>query len=305
MSNQETEVAEVRDAVREKYGQIAQRVAAGESASCCAPGGSSACCGSSTEAWDPITSNLYDEGEKAGIPAEALLASLGCGNPTALAQLNEGETVLDLGSGGGIDVLLSAKRVGPTGKVYGLDMTDEMLALANENKHRAGAENVEFLKGHIESIPLPDNSVDVIISNCVINLSADKERVLREAFRVLKPGGRFAVSDVVVRGDAPPEVRRNMELWIGCVAGALEEMEYRDLLADAGFRRIDVEPTRVYKAEDAAAFLAGSGLDPETFATQIDGKFMSAFVRATKPTAKPNRTMKVKPTSCCGPDCCP
>ena len=305
MSNQETEVAEVRDAVREKYGQIAQRVAAGESASCCAPGGSSACCGSSTEAWDPITSNLYDEGEKAGIPAEALLASLGCGNPTALAQLNEGETVLDLGSGGGIDVLLSAKRVGPTGKVYGLDMTDEMLALANENKHRAGAENVEFLKGHIESIPLPDNSVDVIISNCVINLSADKERVLREAFRVLKPGGRFAVSDVVVRGDAPPEVRRNMELWIGCVAGALEEMEYRDLLADAGFRRIDVESTRVYKAEDAAAFLAGSGLDPETFATQIDGKFMSAFVRATKPTAKPNRTMKVKPTSCCGPDCCP
>ena len=305
MSNQETEVAEVRDAVREKYGQIAQRVAAGESASCCAPGGSSACCGSSTEAWDPITSNLYDEGEKAGIPAEALLASLGCGNPTALAQLNEGETVLDLGSGGGIDVLLSAKRVGPTGKVYGLDMTDEMLALANENKHRAGAENVEFLKGHIESIPLPDNSVDVIISNCVINLSADKERVLREAFRVLKPGGRFAVSDVVVRGDAPPEVRRNMELWIGCVAGALEEMEYRDLLADAGFRRIDVESTRVYKAEDAAASLAGSGLDPETFATQIDGKFMSAFVRATKPTAKPNRTMKVKPTSCCGPDCCP
>jgi SAM-dependent methyltransferase len=293
-------MATVRNAVRDKYGEIAQRVAAGSAASCCAPGGSSACCGSTTDAWDPITSNLYDEGEKAGVPAEALLASLGCGNPTALAQLHEGETVLDLGSGGGIDVLLSAKRVGPTGKVYGLDMTDEMLALANENKRRAGAENVEFLKGHIERVPLPDNSVDVIISNCVINLSADKARVLREAFRVLKPGGRFAVSDVVVRGDPPPEVRRNMELWIGCVAGALDELEYRDLLADAGFRRIEIEPTRVYKAEDAAAFLAGSGLDPETFAAQIDGKFMSAFVRAAKPT----RTLSVKAASCCGPDCC-
>jgi arsenite methyltransferase len=290
----------VRDAVRDKYGQIAQRVAAGESASCCAPGGSSACCGSTTEAWDPITSDLYDEGDKAGIPAEALLASLGCGNPTALAQLHEGETVLDLGSGGGIDVLLSAKRVGSSGKVYGLDMTDEMLALANENKQRANAENVEFLKGHIEQIPLPDNSVDVVISNCVINLSSDKQRVLREAFRVLKPGGRFAVSDVVVRGDPPAEVRRNMELWIGCVAGALEELEYRDLLADAGFRRVEIEPTRIYKAEDAAAFLAGSGLDPAAFAAQIDGKFMSAFVRARKP----GRVMRVEQSSCCGPDCC-
>ena len=272
---------DLKASVREKYGQAAQRVTDGATdASCC---GSSACCGSTTEAWDPITSNLYEEGQKSGIPAEALLASLGCGNPTALAQLNEGETVLDLGSGGGIDVLLSAKRVGLTGKVYGLDMTDEMLALANENKRRAGAENVEFLKGEIENIPLPDNSVDVIISNCVINLSADKAQVLREAFRVLKPGGRFAVSDVVVRGAAPPEVRRSMELWIGCVAGALEEMEYRDLLADAGFRRIEVEPTRIYKAEDAAAFLIGSGLDAATFTAQIDGKFMSAFVRATKP----------------------
>lgn len=294
---------DVRASVREKYGQAAQRVMDGETAtSCC---GSSACCGSTTEAWDPITSNLYEEGQKAGIPAEALLASLGCGNPTALAELHEGETVLDLGSGGGIDVLLSAKRVGTTGKVYGLDMTDEMLALANENKQRAGAQNVEFLKGEIEHIPLPDASVDVIISNCVINLSADKGRVLREAFRVLKPGGRFAVSDVVVRGDAPPEVRRNMELWIGCVAGALEEMEYRDLLADAGFRRVEVEPTRVYKAEDAAAFLTGSGLDVETFAKDIDGKFMSAFIRAKKPVplgaaAKPLPTTD----SCCGPNCC-
>jgi SAM-dependent methyltransferase len=290
----------IKDTVKETYGAVATRVASGDTnASCC---GSSGCCGSTTEAWDPITSDLYDDGQKSGIPAEALLASLGCGNPTALAQLNEGETVLDLGSGGGIDVLLSAKRVGPTGKVFGLDMTDEMLALANENKQKAGADNVEFLKGEIEHIPLPDNSVDVIISNCVINLSADKGQVLREAFRVLKPGGRFAVSDVVVRGEAPPEVRRNMELWIGCVAGALEEMDYRDLLADAGFRRIDVEPTRVYNAEDAAAFLTGSGLDPDTFATQIDGKFMSAFIRAKKPSAMP---VTEKPAaSCCGPDCC-
>lgn len=276
------DASDVRAAVREKYGQAAQRVTEGDTAaSCC---GSSGCCGATTEAWDPITSDLYEEGQKAGVPAEALLASLGCGNPTALAQLNEGETVLDLGSGGGIDVLLSAKRVGETGKVYGLDMTDEMLALANANRERAGAQNVEFLKGEIENIPLPDDSVDVIISNCVINLSADKARVLREAFRVLKPGGRFAVSDVVVRGETPDEVRRNMELWIGCVAGALEEIEYRDLLADAGFRRVEVEPTRVYKAEDAAAFLTGTGLDAETFARQIDGKFMSAFVRAVKPS---------------------
>jgi arsenite methyltransferase len=288
---------ELKASVREKYGQAALRVTTGSTdAACC---GSSACCGATTEAWDPITSDLYEEGQKSGIPAEALLASLGCGNPTALAQLSDGETVLDLGSGGGIDVLLSAKRVGPTGKVYGLDMTDEMLALANENKRRAGAENVEFLKGEIEHIPLPDNSVDVIISNCVINLSADKAQVLREAFRVLKPGGRFAVSDVVVRGEAPPDVRRNMELWVGCVAGALEELEYRDLLADAGFRRVTIEPTRVYKAEDAAAFLIGSGLDSATFAEQIDGKFMSAFVRALKPGRR-----VVKESACCGPDCC-
>jgi len=293
----------LKASVREKYGHAAQRVIDGSTdASCC---GSSACCGSTTEAWDPITSNLYEDGQKAGVPAEALLASLGCGNPTALAQLSEGETVLDLGSGGGIDVLLSAKRVGPTGKAYGLDMTDEMLALANENKRRAGADNVEFLKGEIENIPLPDNSVDVIISNCVINLSADKGRVLREAFRVLKPGGRLAVSDVVVRGETPDEVRRNMELWIGCVAGALEEMEYRDLLADAGFRRVEIEPTRVYAAADAAAFLAGSGLDAATFAAQIDGKFMSAFIRGVKPSAtRVERAMPLASTACCGPDCC-
>jgi arsenite methyltransferase len=294
---------EVRASVKEKYGQAAKRVADGETAaSCC---GSSGCCGSTTEAWDPITADLYEEGQKAGVPAEALLASLGCGNPTALAQLHAGETVLDLGSGGGIDVLLSAKRVGPTGKVFGLDMTEEMLALANENKARAGATNVEFLKGEIEHIPLPDNSVDVIISNCVINLSADKAQVLREAFRVLKPGGRFAVSDVVVRGEAPADVRRNMELWVGCVAGALEEMEYRDLLADAGFRRVEVEPTRIYEAKDAEAFLTGSGLDVDTFKAQIDGKFMSAFIRATKPTSlKQAVALPAKEKSCCGPDCC-
>jgi len=295
---------DLKSSVREKYGQAARRVAEGNTAAeCC---GSSACCGATTEAWDPITSDLYDDGQKAGVPAEALLASLGCGNPTALAQLHEGETVLDLGSGGGIDVLLSAKRVGPTGKAYGLDMTDDMLALANENKRRAGANNVEFLKGEIENIPLPDDSVDVIISNCVINLSADKSRVLQEAFRVLRPGGRFAVSDVVVRGEVPDEVRRNMELWIGCVAGALEEMEYRDLLADAGFRRVDVEPTRVYAASDAAAFLTGSGLDAETFAEQIEGKFMSAFIRAVKPVKLGTkvRSLPTSASSCCGPDCC-
>jgi N-acetylglutamate synthase-like GNAT family acetyltransferase/SAM-dependent methyltransferase len=298
----ESSAADVKASVRQKYGQAAQRVMEGNTdASCC---GSSGCCGATSEAWDPITADLYEEGQKAGVPAEALLASLGCGNPTALAQLNEGETVLDLGSGGGIDVLLSAKRVGPTGKVYGLDMTDEMLALANANKQRAGAANVEFLKGEIEHIPLPDHSVDVIISNCVINLSADKARVLREAYRVLKPGGRFAVSDVVVHGEAPAEVRRNMEMWMGCVAGALEEMEYRDLLADAGFRRVEIEPTRIYQARDAEAFLAGSGLDPATFAAQIDGKFMSAFIRGVKPrlAAQP----KPLPTAgaCCGSDCC-
>ena len=282
--------------VREKYGQAALRVTEGAtSATCC---GSSACCGATTEAWDSITSELYDEKQKAGIPVEAVLASLGCGNPTALAALNEGEIVLDLGSGGGIDVLLSAKRVGPTGKAYGLDMTDEMLALANENKLRAGAENVEFLKGEIEHIPLPDESVDVIISNCVINLSGDKRKVLKEAFRVLKPGGRFAVSDVVVRGDVPAAVKRNMELWIGCVAGALEEQEFVGLLRDVGFSKPSIEPTRIYKSADAAAFLSGSGLDADEFASQIDGKFMGAFVRATKPLA-----CCYPGSPCCGPDC--
>jgi arsenite methyltransferase len=287
--------SQLQTAVREKYGQAALRARDGESsASCC---GSSGCCGSTTEAWDPITANLYDEGQTAGIPAKALLASLGCGNPTALAELHEGETVLDLGSGGGIDVLLSAKRVGPAGKAYGLDMTDEMHELAEENRRKAGATNVTFLKGEIEHIPLPDASVDVIISNCVINLSGDKRQVLREAFRVLKPGGRFAVSDVVVRGDVPDAVRKNMELWIGCVAGALEEQEYRTLLADAGFEQTDVEVTRVYAADDAAAFLEGSGLDAAEFAREIDGKFVSAFVRATKPAG-------VEKASCCtGPDC--
>jgi SAM-dependent methyltransferase len=281
----------LKSTVKEKYGQAALRVSEGATASPCC--GSSACCGATTEAWDPITSDLYDEKQKAGIPVEAVLASLGCGNPTALATLNAGDTVLDLGSGGGIDVLLSAKRVGPTGKAYGIDMTDEMLALANENKRRAGAENVEFLKGEIERIPLPDESVDVIISNCVINLSADKRKVLSEAFRVLKPGGRFAVSDVVMRGDVPAAVKANMELWIGCVAGALEEQEFVRLLREVGFAKPSIEPTRVYKAEDAAAFLIGSGLDAGEFASQIDGKFMGAFVRATKPLAQ-----------CCGPECC-
>jgi arsenite methyltransferase len=281
----------LKSTVKEKYGQAALRASEGATAaSCC---GSSACCGATTEAWDPITSNLYDEKQKAGIPAEALLASLGCGNPTALAALKEGETVLDLGSGGGIDVLLSAKRVGPTGKAYGLDMTDEMLALANENKRRAGAENVEFLKGEIEQIPLPDASVDVIISNCVINLSGDKRKVLKEAFRVLKPGGRFAVSDVVVRGEVPAAIKKNMELWIGCVAGALGEREFLDLLHEVGFKKASIEPTREYRAEDAAAFLSGSGLNANELASQIDGKFMGAFVRATKPVAQ-----------CCGPDSC-
>src|SRR5881628_986712 len=269
-----TDDGDLKAAVREKYGQAAQRVSdGGVDASCC---GSSACCGSTTEAWDPITSDLYEEGQKSGIPTEALLASLGCGNPTALAKLNPGEVVLDLGSGGGIDVLLSAKRVGPTGKAYGLDMTDEMLALANENKRKAGVENVEFLKGEIERIPLPDNSVDVIISNCVINLSADKDKVLREAFRVLKPGGRFAVSDVVTRGEMLPAIRQSVLLWVGCVAGALEENEYRSKLASAGFEKIDVEPTRVYRVEDAREFLSGQNIDLDAIAPQVDGKFMSA-----------------------------
>ncbi len=294
-----TRSGSLKAAVKEKYGSAALRVAQDNTdVTCC---GSSGCCGATTEAWDPITSDLYDEGQKSGIPAAALLASLGCGNPTALAALSEGETVLDLGSGGGIDVLLSAKRVGPSGKVYGLDMTDEMLALANENKSRAGAENVEFLKGEIEHIPLPDESVDVIISNCVVNLSADKPTVLREAFRVLKPGGRFAVSDVIVRGETPPEVRRNMELWIGCVAGALEEQQFLTLLGEVGFEDASIEPTRIYTSEDATAFLANSGLDPATFARDFDGKIFSGFVRANKPS-KTDTTAAAR--SCCGPDCC-
>lgn len=269
---------QIKEIVKEKYGQAALRVVAGEASSCCGASGS---CG--PEAWDPITSNLYDEKQKAGIPAEAILASLGCGNPTALAQLRPGETVLDLGSGGGIDVFLSAKRVGPAGKAYGLDMTDEMLALARENQRRAGVPNVEFLKGEIEQIPLPDNSVDVIISNCVINLSADKDCVLKEAFRVLKPGGRFAVSDVVVRGETPAAVRRSMEMWVGCIAGALEESEYAGKLHAAGFTGIEIEPTRIYTIEDARQFLTGEGVDVDAIAPLVDGKFMSAFIRAEKP----------------------
>jgi len=267
---------DIKTAVKEKYGEAALRV----------KGGDAACCGASasTGCGDPITANLYDTAQAGQVPDEALLASLGCGNPTALANLNAGEVVLDLGSGGGIDVLLSAKRVGPTGKGYGLDMTDEMLALANENKHKAGVENVEFLKGEIEDIPLPDNSVDVIISNCVINLSADKAQVLREAFRVLKPGGRFAVSDVVTRGEIVPEIRQSVLLWVGCVAGALDEEEYRSKLVSAGFEQIQIEPTRVYRVEDAREFLSGQGIDVDSLAPQVDGKFMSAFVRAVKPT---------------------
>jgi arsenite methyltransferase len=268
--------SDIKEVVKEKYGQAALRVACGGSSCCGATASGGLGC-------DPITTNLYDAAQAGQIPEEALLASLGCGNPTALAQLNAGEVVLDLGSGGGIDVFLSAKRVGPTGKAYGLDMTDEMLALANENKRKAGVENVEFLKGEIEHIPLPDNSVDVIISNCVINLSADKDRVLREAFRVLKPGGRFAVSDIVTRGEMLPEIRKNVLLWVGCVAGAIEENEYQTKLASAGFEKIEIEPTRVYRIEDAREFLSGQNIDVEAIAPQVDGKFMSAFVRAVKP----------------------
>ncbi len=268
---------DIKDAVKEKYGQAALRATNGGSTCCGAtPATDQHCC-------DPITGQLYDVSQITQVPQEAVLASLGCGNPTALAQLHPGETVLDLGSGGGIDVLLSARRVGPTGKAYGLDMTDEMLALANENKRKSGMTNVEFLKGEIEHIPLPDNSVDVIISNCVINLSADKDRVLREAFRVLKPGGRFAVSDVVTRGDMLPEIRKSVLLWVGCIAGALEENEYRGKLAAAGFEQIDLEPTRIYRVEDARAFLSQEGVDVDKIASQVDGKFMSAFVRAVKP----------------------
>src|SRR5664279_41194 len=266
----------IKEVVKEKYGQAALRV----------HNGGSSCCGASTaleSSCDPITTNLYDAAQTLQIPEDALRASLGCGNPTALAQLNEGETVLDLGSGGGIDVLLSARRVGPKGKVYGLDMTDDMLALARENQRIAGVTNVEFLKGELESIPLPDATVDVIISNCVVNLSADKDRALAEAFRVLKPGGRFAVSDVVVRGAVPADVRKNVELWIGCLAGALEEKDFEAKLRKAGFTDVEIVPTRVYNVEDARDFLSAAGIDADAMAPLVDGKFMSAFVRATKP----------------------
>jgi SAM-dependent methyltransferase len=276
---------DIKEVVKEKYGQAALRVTKGGSSCCGAAPTVEGCC-------DPITSNLYDGSQASQIPEEALLASLGCGNPTALAELKPGETVLDLGSGGGIDVLLSAQRVGPSGKAYGLDMTDEMLALARENQRKAGVENVEFLRGEIENIPLPDNSVDVIISNCVINLSADKDRVLREAFRVLKPGGRFAVSDIVVRGEVPREIRRSVELWVGCMAGALEEKEYLAKLAGAGFETVSVEATRVYHVADARELLASKGIDVDAIAPLVDEKFISAFVRAKKPSP------------CCGPQCC-
>src|SRR5580700_1366048 len=281
---------DIKDAVKEKYGQAAQRAQAGSASTCCgaAPATDQHCC-------DPITGQLYDVSQISQIPEEALLASLGCGNPTALAQLHPGEVVLDLGSGGGIDVLLSARRVGPTGKAFGLDMTDEMLALANENKLKSGLTNVEFLKGEIEHIPLPDNSVDVIISNCVINLSADKDRVLKEAFRVLKPGGRFAVSDVVTRGDMLPEIRQSVQAWVGCIAGSLGENDYRNKLASAGFEQIEVQPTRIYRAEDACEFLAGQGINAAAIAPQVDGKFMSAFIRAVKPKSK---------EAFSGPTCC-
>jgi SAM-dependent methyltransferase len=285
----ETLMDTIKEAVQQKYGEAAQRARSGVKAGCGC--GTSACCDT-----DPITSNLYEDTQAAAVPPEAMLASLGCGNPTVLAELKPGEIVLDLGSGGGIDVLLSAKRVAPDGKAYGLDMTDEMLALARENQRKAGLTNVEFLKGEIENIPLPDSSVDVIISNCVINLSADKDRVIAEAFRVLEPGGRFAVSDVVVRGDVPERVRRSMELWVGCVAGALEEREYRDKLAAAGFEHVTIEPTRIYRAADAKAFLDTAGLSGDEVLEQIDGRFMSAFVRAQKPAASPK--------TCCDTSCC-
>jgi arsenite methyltransferase len=275
-------MADIKEAVRQKYSEAALRAGS--------------CCGTAaSQCADPITSNLYSDQETGALPEAAVLASLGCGNPTALAELKEGETVLDLGSGGGIDVLLSARRVGPAGKAYGLDMTDEMLALARENQKKAGAQNVEFLKGEIEHIPLPDNSVDVIISNCVINLSADKNQVLREAFRVLKPGGRFAVSDVVTRGQVPEELRRDMLLWVGCIAGALDEDEYKEKLKAAGFEQASIEPTRIYQVADAREFLAGKGIDVDAMAKEVDGKFMSAFIRAVKPG---------NDTSRCAPTCC-
>jgi len=278
----------IKEVVKDKYAQAAVRAASGKSS----------CCGTSPASingCDPITSNLYGDNETSAIPEEALRASLGCGNPTALARLQPGETVLDLGSGGGIDVLLSAKRVGPTGKAYGLDMTDEMLALAEQNKAKSGLKNVEFLKGEIENIPLPPATVDVVVSNCVINLSGDKDRVLREAFRVLKPGGRFAISDVVVRGEVPQRIRKSMELWVGCVAGALSETEYREKLAAAGFESVDIEATRVYDVNDAREFLCSSGIDADGIAAQVQDKFISAFVRAVKP---------LQSKSCCGPTCC-
>jgi arsenite methyltransferase len=279
---EEIRMADIKEAVRQKYSEAALRAGS--------------CCGTAaSQCADPITSNLYSDQETGALPEAAVLASLGCGNPTALAELGQGETVLDLGSGGGIDVLLSARRVGPTGKAYGLDMTDEMLALARENQKKAGAQNVEFLKGEIEHIPLPDNSVDVLISNCVINLSADKNQVLREAFRVLKPGGRFAVSDVVTRGQVPEELRRDMLLWVGCIAGALDEDEYKHKLKTAGFEQASIEPTRIYQVADAREFLAGKGIDVDAMAKEVDGKFMSAFIRAVKPTIN---------TSCCAPTCC-
>ena len=280
-------MVEVREIVKEKYGAAALRVQAGGGKSCCGGAAFQGSC-------DPITSNLYAALQAGELPETAMLASLGCGNPTALAELQLGETVLDLGSGGGIDVLLSARRVGPTGKAYGLDMTDEMLALAEKNRQESGLTNVEFLRGEIENIPLPDNSVDLIISNCVINLSGDKDRVLREAFRVLKPGGRFAVSDVVVRGEVPAEIHKSMELWVGCVAGALGDYEYVEKLAKAGFEEIGIEATRVYSVDDARTFLTGQGLDAEALSKDIDGKFISGFVRATKPTV----------AACCAPGCC-
>jgi arsenite methyltransferase len=277
---------DLKEVVREKYGQAAVRVKSGEGNPCCRVEPSAGCC-------DPITSNLYDARQQGEVPDTAVKASLGCGNPTSLAELKEGEIVLDLGSGGGIDVLLSARRVGPTGKAYGLDMTDEMLALAEENKRKSGLTNVDFLKGEIENIPLPDNSVDVIISNCVINLSGDKDRVLNEAFRVLKPGGRFAVSDVVVRGKVPVEIKKSIELWVGCVAGALSDYEYVEKLSKAGFEKIDIEPTRVYDINDARAFLSGRGTNVDEFVRQLEGKFISAFVRANKPAF-----------GCCAPNSC-
>ena len=283
---------ELKEIVKEKYGEAARRVTGGEGfpADCCSK--TSCCEGSATADCDPITSNLYDKAQVEQIPEAALKASLGCGNPTALAKLNAGETVLDLGSGGGIDVLLSARRVGPTGKAYGLDMTDEMLALARENQRKAGIDNVEFLKGEIEHIPLPDNTVDVIISNCVINLSGNKDQVLHEAFRVLKPGGRLAVSDVVVRAEVPADIRRSVELWVGCVAGALRDSEYIEKLTNAGFAAIEIEPTRIYDIEDARQFLTAEGVDVDAIAPVVADKFMSAFIRATKPAG------------CCGPGCC-